>query len=337
MRASIGRENADVRARRDEPSSRAATRRRRRARAPRRARPDPHGLLEQHGGRARGRPLPHPAARRGRTGRWQHGRPLRSSRRRARRQPRRDQEGVPPARARTAPRRQPERGGGRAVQARHPRLRRAERPEAARALRPRPQAGFGGGAGGFGGSATSSRRSSARLQARTRGPRSRRERGQDALLRVEIDLDEVVFGMHRDIEVDTAVVCETCNGLVLRPGHDPGHVRHLPRHRQIQRAVRSLLGNVMTSSPCGTCRGYGTVIPNPCPTCEGQGRVRAKRTLSLDIPAGVETGPACSSPARARPAPPAARTATSTSRSRSSTTTSSAATATTCSRPSRCR
>ena len=59
---------------------------------------------------------------------------------------------------------------------------------------------------------------------------------------------------------------------------------------QIQRAVRSLLGNVMTSSPCGTCRGYGTVIPNPCPTCQGQGRVRARRTIPVDIPAGVDTG-----------------------------------------------
>jgi molecular chaperone DnaJ len=58
----------------------------------------------------------------------------------------------------------------------------------------------------------------------------------------------------------------------------------------IQRSVRSLLGNVMTSSPCGTCRGYGTVIPNPCPSCAGQGRVRAKRTVTVDVPSGVDTG-----------------------------------------------
>jgi len=58
----------------------------------------------------------------------------------------------------------------------------------------------------------------------------------------------------------------------------------------IQRSVRSLLGNVMTSSPCGTCRGYGTVIATPCVTCQGQGRVRARRTVPVDIPAGVDTG-----------------------------------------------
>lgn len=49
-------------------------------------------------------------------------------------------------------------------------------------------------------------------------PRSRRERGQDALVRVTLDLGDVVFGAHRDIEVDTAVLCETCNGSCTQPG-----------------------------------------------------------------------------------------------------------------------
>ena len=46
----------------------------------------------------------------------------------------------------------------------------------------------------------------------------------------------------------------------------------------------------MTSSPCGSCRGYGTIIATPCVTCQGQGRVRARRTVPVDIPAGVDTG-----------------------------------------------
>src|SRR5690606_41432130 len=49
-------------------------------------------------------------------------------------------------------------------------------------------------------------------------PRSRRERGQDALVRVTLDLGDVVFGAHRDIEVDTAVLCETCQGSCCQPG-----------------------------------------------------------------------------------------------------------------------
>jgi molecular chaperone DnaJ len=151
-----------------------------------------------------------------------------------------------------------------------------------------PQPGFGGGQGFggfgdifetfFGGGGQS------------RGPRSRRERGQDALVRVEMDLDEVIFGSKRDIEVNTAVLCDTCNGSCCAPGTSPVTCDICHGSGQIQRAVRSLLGNVMTSSPCGTCRGYGTVIPHPCPTCQGQGRVRAARTISVDIPAGVDTG-----------------------------------------------
>ena len=122
------------------------------------------------------------------------------------------------------------------------------------------------------------------------GPRSRRERGQDALIRVEVDLEEIIFGTQRDLEVDTAVLCETCQGSCAAPGTHAVTCDICRGTGQIQRAVRSLLGNVMTSSPCGTCRGYGTIIPNPCPTCQGQGRVRARRNIPVDIPAGVDTG-----------------------------------------------
>ena len=148
------------------------------------------------------------------------------------------------------------------------------------------QGGFGGGFGGFGdifetffGAAQ-----------RTTGPRSRKERGQDALLRIEVELGDVIFGIKRDLEVDTAIVCGTCEGSCCAPGTQPVTCDICQGTGQIQRSVRSLLGNVMTSSPCGTCRGYGTVIQNPCPTCGGQGRVRARRKVTVDIPAGVETG-----------------------------------------------
>ena len=148
--------------------------------------------------------------------------------------------------------------------------------------------GFGGGAAGFSGFGDIF--DSFFGGGAQRGPKSRRERGQDALLRVEVDLDEVIFGTHRDLEVDTAVVCGTCNGSCCQPGTSPVTCDVCRGAGQIQRTVRSLLGNVVTASPCGTCRGYGTVIPNPCVTCGGQGRVRARRTVPVDIPAGVDTG-----------------------------------------------
>jgi molecular chaperone DnaJ len=152
-----------------------------------------------------------------------------------------------------------------------------------------PQAGFPG-AGGFGNFGDIFETFFGGGGGGGRGPKSRRERGQDALLRVEVDLDEVIFGTHRDLEVDTAVVCETCNGSCCQPGTAPVTCDICHGTGSIQRSVRSLLGNVMTSSPCGTCRGFGTVIVTPCVTCQGQGRVRARRTVPVDIPAGVDTG-----------------------------------------------
>ena len=126
--------------------------------------------------------------------------------------------------------------------------------------------------------------------ARAGRPRSRRERGQDALVKVSLELGDVVFGVHRDIEVDTAVACETCEGSCCQPGTAPVTCDICHGSGHVQRQVRSLLGNVVTSQPCSVCQGYGTTIPYPCATCQGQGRVRSRRTVSLDIPAGVETG-----------------------------------------------
>lgn len=151
---------------------------------------------------------------------------------------------------------------------------------------------LGGGFGGFGGfgdvfeqffNAASSAASGGR-------PRSRMERGQDALLRVEVGLDEVLVGTRRDLEVATAVLCETCGGSCCAPGTQPVTCDICRGTGHVQRQMRSLLGTVMTSMPCGTCRGYGTVIPYPCTTCGGEGRVRATKTIPVDIPAGVDTG-----------------------------------------------
>ena len=123
-----------------------------------------------------------------------------------------------------------------------------------------------------------------------RGPRSRAERGQDALIRLDLELGEVIFGTQKSVEIDTAVLCETCSGTCCRPGTSPSVCDICHGSGQIQRQVRSLLGNVVTSQPCGSCRGFGQVISDPCNDCRGQGRVRARRTLELNVPAGVEDG-----------------------------------------------
>lgn len=124
----------------------------------------------------------------------------------------------------------------------------------------------------------------------SRGPRSRAERGQDALLRVELSFEEAIFGCDKSIPVDTAVLCDTCGGSCAKPGTSAQVCDICRGTGQVQTQVRSLLGSVITSSPCGSCRGYGQVIPEPCLDCRGQGRVRARRDIELKIPAGIEDG-----------------------------------------------
>lgn len=127
-------------------------------------------------------------------------------------------------------------------------------------------------------------------QSAARGPRSRVQRGQDALLRMTIDLADAAFGVTRDLKLDTAVVCTTCDGSGAREGSAPVTCGTCHGHGNVQHVQRSLLGDIRTSRPCPTCHGFGSVIADPCAECSGEGRVRSRRTLSVAIPAGVDQG-----------------------------------------------
>lgn len=127
-------------------------------------------------------------------------------------------------------------------------------------------------------------------QGGSRGPRPRMRRGQDALIRVGVDLAEACFGTDRRITVETAVACSTCAGAGTAPGSSVRTCDVCKGRGELQHVTRSFLGQVMTSRPCGSCQGYGTVIPHPCSECAGDGRVRTRTSIDLPIPGGVETG-----------------------------------------------
>ena len=126
--------------------------------------------------------------------------------------------------------------------------------------------------------------------ASSRGPRSRARAGQDALIRVEIDLAEACFGTERELNVESASRCEKCDGSGCQSGTTPNTCGICKGRGETQQVTRSILGQVMTSRPCAACQGYGTVINNPCRECHGDGRVRARQNIQVKIPAGVETG-----------------------------------------------
>jgi molecular chaperone DnaJ len=106
---------------------------------------------------------------------------------------------------------------------------------------------------------------------------------------------------------------------------------------EVQQVQRSFLGQVMTTRPCMTCQGFGQIITNPCYECSGDGRVRTRRTLTLKVPAGVDTGTRIQLAGEGEVGHGAARPATCTSRSPSTATPSSSVAATTCTPRSRCR
>ncbi len=123
-----------------------------------------------------------------------------------------------------------------------------------------------------------------------RGPRPRERRGQDALIRLEVDLAEAAFGITREIKVDTAVLCTTCHGEGTAPGTHPIPCETCRGAGEVAHVQRSFLGEIRTLRPCAACRGFGTIIPDPCRECSGDGRVRSRRTLTVKIPAGVDNG-----------------------------------------------
>ena len=123
-----------------------------------------------------------------------------------------------------------------------------------------------------------------------RGPRSRVRQGSDALLRIECELAETVFGTTRELAVETAVVCTTCTGQGTARGTHPSVCDTCQGRGEVQQVQRSFLGQVMTTRACPRCSGLGSIIEHPCGECGGDGRVRARRTLTVKVPAGVENG-----------------------------------------------
>lgn len=118
------------------------------------------------------------------------------------------------------------------------------------------------------------------------GRSSGRERGSDLRYNMEITLDDAFTGKTAQVRIPTSVTCETCSGTGAKAGTKP---RTCP-HCNGQGAVRHAQGFFTLERTCTACQGRGQVIENPCPNCSGAGRVTRERTLSVNIPAGVEDG-----------------------------------------------
>lgn len=115
-------------------------------------------------------------------------------------------------------------------------------------------------------------------------------RGRDVVVDLELTLEEAAFGMRREIAFRAPTRCETCSGGGVEPGHEAATCATCRGAGRIQTARNTFLGQMMTVSDCTTCGGTGRIIEHPCSVCRGDGLVQAERTLTVEVPRGVETG-----------------------------------------------
>jgi molecular chaperone DnaJ len=116
--------------------------------------------------------------------------------------------------------------------------------------------------------------------------RSGRERGQDLRYNLEITLNEAYAGKTAQIRVPASVTCEACDGAGAKAGTKPVSCPTCGGHGK----VRASQGFFTIERTCPSCQGRGEIIDDPCGSCNGSGRVTKERTLSVNIPAGVEDG-----------------------------------------------
>ncbi|KPQ07269.1 MAG: molecular chaperone DnaJ [Rhodobacteraceae bacterium HLUCCA12] len=118
------------------------------------------------------------------------------------------------------------------------------------------------------------------------GARQRASRGSDLRYNMRITLEDAYAGIQKSIRVPSLSACEACNGTGAEGGAEPVTC---PTCSGIGK-VRAQQGFFTVERTCPTCGGLGQIVKNPCKTCKGAGRTEKERTLSVNIPAGVETG-----------------------------------------------
>jgi molecular chaperone DnaJ len=117
--------------------------------------------------------------------------------------------------------------------------------------------------------------------------RSGRERGSDLRYNLEITLEEAFVGKTVEVEVPTSVTCDVCSGSGAKPGSSP---KTCTTCNGAGRVRASQGGFFHIERTCPACHGRGEVVQDPCAKCAGAGRVNQSRTLSVNIPAGIEDG-----------------------------------------------
>ena len=133
---------------------------------------------------------------------------------------------------------------------------------------------FGFGGGGY------------RSNARRNGP----VRGDDISVRLTLTFEEAVFGCKKEINYSKIETCSCCQGSGAEPGSSPETCPTCHGSGQVRVTQRTMLGMMQTAKVCDTCGGKGKIVRNPCHECRGNGKIRSKKSVEINIPAGIDEG-----------------------------------------------
>ncbi len=130
--------------------------------------------------------------------------------------------------------------------------------------------------GGFGGNSRSSRS----------GP----QRGESIRVGVTVSFEEAAFGCEKEVTVDRVDQCPTCKGSGCEPGTTPEVCTQCGGSGQVQQRRQTPMGVFATTTTCPKCGGRGKIIHSPCKDCNGTGQQRKRKTIQVNIPAGIDNG-----------------------------------------------
>jgi len=114
-------------------------------------------------------------------------------------------------------------------------------------------------------------------------------RGQDVRVTVKLTLAEVATGVKKTVRFKAPDRCTVCEGSGAKPGTKPVPCGTCGGSGEVRRQTRSMFGQFVSVTACPTCAGEGVVVQEPCEVCRGEGRVRAEKTVAVEIPAGVSS------------------------------------------------
>ncbi|MCZ8511154.1 molecular chaperone DnaJ [Paenibacillus filicis] len=116
------------------------------------------------------------------------------------------------------------------------------------------------------------------------------QRGNDLQYTMQIEFKEAVFGKKTEIQIPRTETCDTCHGSGAKPGTQPETCGVCHGTGQQEVVQNTAFGRIVNRRVCSNCQGQGQIVKDKCSTCHGTGKVKKQRTISLNIPAGVDDG-----------------------------------------------